>query len=159
LGQSGGYVLKTTELVQKIVAEPVLKLGYELVDIEFQKEQARWVLTLFIDKEGGISLDDCERVSRAVEPLLDDKDPIAQSYFLCVSSPGLDRPLKNESDFKRALGKDVEIKLYLRREKKKEYIGKLLGFNALSISVLCKDGKEREFDLKEIALIRPHLEF
>jgi len=151
--------LKTTELVQKIVAEPVLKLGYELVDIEFQKEQARWVLTLFIDKEGGISLDDCERVSRAVEPLLDDKDPIAQSYFLCVSSPGLDRPLKNESDFKRALGKDVEIKLYLRREKKKEYIGKLLGFNALSISVLCKDGKEREFDLKEIALIRPHLEF
>ncbi|HOR12526.1 MAG TPA: ribosome maturation factor RimP [Clostridia bacterium] len=151
--------MKTTELVQKIVAEPVLKLGYELVDIEFQKEQARWVLTLFIDKEGGISLDDCERVSRAVEPLLDDKDPIAQSYFLCVSSPGLDRPLKNESDFKRALGKDVEIKLYLRREKKKEYIGKLLGFNALSISVLCKDGKEREFDLKEIALIRPHLEF
>ncbi|HOF94394.1 MAG TPA: ribosome maturation factor RimP [Clostridia bacterium] len=142
-----------------MVAEPVLKLGYELVDIEFQKEQARWVLTLFIDKEGGISLDDCERVSRAVEPLLDDKDPIAQSYFLCVSSPGLDRPLKNESDFKRALGKDVEIKLYLRREKKKEYIGKLLGFNALSISVLCKDGKEREFDLKEIALIRPHLEF
>ena len=151
--------MKTTELVQKIVAEPVLKLGYELVDIEFQKEQARWVLTLFIDKEGGISLDDCERVSRAVEPLLDDKDPIAQSYFLCVSSQGLDRPLKNESDFKRALGKDVEIKLYLRREKKKEYIGKLLGFNALSISVLCKDGKEREFDLKEIALIRPHLEF
>lgn len=151
--------MKTTELVQKIVAEPVLKLGYELVDIEFQKEQARWVLTLFIDKEGGVSLDDCERVSRAVEPLLDDKDPIAQSYFLCVSSPGLDRPLKNESDFKRALGKDVEIKLYLRREKKKEYIGKLLGFNALSISVLCKDGKEREFDLKEIALIRPHLEF
>jgi len=151
--------LKTTEVVQKIVAEPILKLGYELVDIEFQKEQARWVLTLFIDKEGGVSLDDCERVSRAVEPLLDDKDPIAQSYFLCVSSPGLDRPLKNESDFKRALGKDVEIKLYLRREKKKEYIGKLLGFNALSISVLCKDGKEREFDLKEIALIRPHLEF
>ena len=151
--------MKTTEVVKKIVAEPVLKLGYELVDIEFQKEQARWVLTLFIDKEGGISLDDCERVSRAVEPLLDDKDPIAQSYFLCVSSPGLDRPLKNESDFKRALGKDVEIKLYLRREKKKEYIGKLLGFNALSISVLCKDGKEREFDLKEIALIRPHLEF
>ncbi|HPY37729.1 MAG TPA: ribosome maturation factor RimP [Clostridia bacterium] len=151
--------MKTTEVVQKIVAEPILKLGYELVDIEFQKEQARWVLTLFIDKEGGVSLDDCERVSRAVEPLLDDKDPIAQSYFLCVSSPGLDRPLKNESDFKRALGKDVEIKLYLRREKKKEYIGKLLGFNALSISVLCKDGKEREFDLKEIALIRPHLEF
>ena len=103
--------MKTTELVQKIVAEPILELGYELVDIEFQKEQSRWVLTLFIDKEGGISLDDCERVSRAVEPLLDDKDPIAQSYFLCVSSPGLDRPLKNESDFKRALGKDVEIKL------------------------------------------------
>lgn len=151
--------MKTTEVVKKIVAEPVLKLGYELVDLEFQKEQARWVLTLFIDKEGGVSLDDCERVSRAVEPLLDDKDPIAQSYFLCVSSPGLDRPLKNESDFKRALGKDVEIKLYLRREKKKEYIGKFLGFNALSISVLCKDGKEREFDLKEIALIRPHLEF
>ncbi len=152
-------MLKTTEIVQEIVSEPISKMGYKLVDIEFQKEQANWVLTLFIDKAGGVAHDDCERVSRAVEPLLDDKDPIAQSYYLCVSSPGLDRPIKSERDFKRALGKDVEIKLYTMREKRKIYTGKLLEFNVESVLVLCKDGKEREFALKEIALIRPHIEF
>ncbi len=104
--------MKTVEVVQALVQGTVSELGCELIDVEFQKEQTDWVLTIYIDSPGGVLIDDCERVSRAVEPILDEADPIAQSYFLSVSSPGLDRPLKKDRDFERNMGKDIVVKLY-----------------------------------------------
>ena len=86
--------MKTTELVESLLRETVESLGFTLCDVEFAKEYGNWVLTLYIDREGGVDLNDCERVSRAVDPILDREDPIEQTYYLSVSSLGLDRPLR-----------------------------------------------------------------
>ncbi len=151
--------MKTSEVVRALVEQPISQLGCELVDIEFQKEQGNWVLTLFIEKEGGVNIEDCERVSRAVEPIIDEADPIEQSYYLSVSSPGLDRPLKNERDFLRHIGKDVLVKLYVKQDDKKEFIGTLLTYKEGSITLACRDNKEREFPLKGVAQVKPYIEF
>ena len=99
---------------------PVLEeLAYELVDLEFVKEGQSWYLRLYLDKEGGITLDDCEKASRAIEVVMDEKDPIEQAYYLEVSSPGLDRPLKKEKDFIKYAGEVVDVKLYRAQNKKK----------------------------------------
>ncbi len=151
--------MKTVDVVQALVQGAVSDLGYELIDVEFQKEQTDWILTLYIDKPNGVTVDDCERVSRAVEPLLDEADPISQSYFLSVSSPGLDRPLKKERDFERNLNKDIIVKLYAPQDKKKEFIGTLLRFDADSFTIAEKNGKERTILRKDAANIRPHIVF
>lgn len=150
---------KTTDAIMELCSAPIKQMGYELLDIEFQKEQGEWVLTLFIDKEGGVNIDDCEQVSRAVESIIDEADPIAQSYFLSVSSPGLDRPFKGEKDYQRNIGKDIIIKLYVKRENKKEFTGTLLELTGESIRFCEKGGKEMEFQLKEIAQAKPYIEF
>lgn len=151
--------MKTTEAIRGLVEHTVAALGYELVDVEFKKEQADWVLTLFIDKQGGVSVEDCERVSRAVEPLIDEADPIAQQYFLSVSSPGLDRPLKTERDFARNMGKMVTVKLYQQVEKKKAFTGTLLKADELGVTIACKDNQERTFLRKELAQVKPYISF
>ncbi|MEL7602561.1 MAG: ribosome maturation factor RimP [Bacillota bacterium] len=151
--------MKTVEVVQALVQGTVSELGFELIDVEFQKEQTDWVLTIYIDSPGGVLIDDCERVSRAVEPILDEVDPIAQSYFLSVSSPGLDRPLKKDRDFERNMGKDIVVKLYAPVEKKKEFIGSLTGFDAQSFTIACRDGKARSFLRKDAASVKPHIVF
>lgn len=115
----------TREMAEHIVEE----LDFELVDIEYIKEGPHMYLRIYIDKPGGVSLDDCQQVSEKVSKLLDEKDPIEENYFLEVSSPGLDRPLKNEKDFKRSLGKDVELNLYKSLDGSKKIIGKLLSFD------------------------------
>ena len=150
--------MKTVEVVHALVLNTVTELGYELVDVEFQKEQTDWVLTLYIDSSNGISLDDCERVSRAVEPVLDEADPIVQSYFLSVSSPGLDRPIKKDRDFERNIGKDIIVKLYAAVDKKKEFIGTLKEFDAQSFTIEIK-GNIRCFLRKDAASIKPHIVF
>ncbi|HWR23689.1 MAG TPA: ribosome maturation factor RimP [Feifaniaceae bacterium] len=150
--------MKTVDVVQALVQDAVSNLGYELIDVEFQKEQTDWVLTLYIDKPDGVTVDDCERVSRAVEPLLDEADPISQSYFLSVSSPGLDRPLKKERDFERSLNKDIVVKLYAPQDKKKEFTGTLLRFDAESLTI-AENGRERTILRKDAANIRPHIVF
>ncbi len=150
--------MKTVEVVHALVLNTVTELGYELVDVEFQKEQTDWVLTLYIDSSSGISLDDCERVSRAVEPVLDEADPIVQSYFLSVSSPGLDRPIKKDRDFERNIGKDIIVKLYAAVDKKKEFIGTLKEFDAQSFTIESK-GNIRCFLRKDAASIKPHIVF
>lgn len=151
--------MKTTDVIAALVEEPVSQMGYELVDVEFQKEQGNWVLTLYIDKDGGVTLEDCERVSREVEPLIDEKDPIAQSYYLSVSSPGLDRPLKNERDYTRSMGKDIVVRLYAKQDGAKEFIGTLKAYTAEGVCLTCKDGEERMFLHKDVALAKPHIEF
>ncbi len=151
--------MKTADIVHALVQGTVSDMGYELIDVEFQKEQTDWVLTLYIDSVNGVTIDDCERVSRAVEPVLDEADPIVQSYFLSVSSPGLDRPLKKDRDFERSIGKELTVKLYAPLEKKKEFTGTLKSFDGEAFTLDCKDGKERTFLRKDAANIRPYITF
>lgn len=106
-----------------------LSLNYELVDVEFIKEYGSYYLRVYIDKPGGITLDDCQKMSELLSEKLDEKDPISVAYFLEVSSPGLDRPLKTDKDLNRNIGKDIEISLYKPYEGNKMYEGKLNSFN------------------------------
>lgn len=152
--------MKTADIIRELVEDAVSSLGYELIDIEFKKEQTNWVLTLYINREeGAITLDDCECVSRAVDPILDEADPIAQQYYLSVSSPGLDRPLKTQRDYMHNIGKYVTLKLYAPVEKKKEFIGELTHYDGEKISLLCKDGTQRHFLLKDVAQVKPYIDF
>ncbi len=150
--------MKTSETVMALLRDTVETLGFDLYDVEYQKEQGAWVLTLFIDKAGGVDIDDCERVSRAVEPILDEKDPIADSYFLSVSSIGLDRPLKLDKDFTRNIGQKITVKLYAPVDKKKEFTGVLESFDADAFTVLC-DGAPKRFARKDAAKIVPYIDF
>ena len=154
----GGRYLNTAQKVEQLLKQPVAELGFELCDVEFIKEYGDWVLTLYIDKEGGVNIDDCERVSRAVDPLLDEADPIEQAYMLSVSSLGLDRPLKKDADFARNIGKRIEIKLFAPKNGKKEFTGELVNFDENSIVVKLESG-ELEIERKALALVRPELIF
>lgn len=131
---------------------------FELVDVEYVKEAGTWYLRAYIDKEGGITVDDCEVISRKLGDWLDEKDFISDSYILEVSSPGLGRPLKKEKDFKRSIGKDVEIRLYRAREKQKEFTGMLKAYDETSVTIEC-DGEDLVFEKADIALIRLALDF
>ena len=150
--------MNTAQKVEQLLKQPVADLGYELCDVEFIKEYGDWVLTLFIDKDGGVNIDDCERVSCAVDPLLDEADPVEQAYMLSVSSLGLDRPLKKDADFARNIGKRIEIKLFAPKDGKKEFKGELAGFDENSIVVRLESG-ELTLERKAIALARPELIF
>ena len=150
--------MNTAQKVEQLLKQPVAELGFELCDVEFIKEYGDWVLTLYIDKEGGVNIDDCERVSRAVDPLLDEADPIEQAYMLSVSSLGLDRPLKKDADFARNIGKRIEIKLFAPKNGKKEFTGELISFDENNIVVKLESG-ELEIERKALALVRPELIF
>ena len=108
---------------------------FELVDVEWVKEGQDWYLRAYIDKEGGITIGDCEMVSRALEEKLDAEDFISENYILEVSSPGLDRPLKKDRDFLRSIGKEVEIRLYKPLDGEKEYVGTLLSYDKDTVRV------------------------
>lgn len=153
-----GAVMKTTEICDKLCRDKVQQLGFELCDVEYQKEYGDWVLTLFIDKPDGVTIDDCELVSRAVEPILDEHDPIDGQYYLSVSSLGLDRPLKKDADFDRNIGKELFVKLYAPKDGKKELVGRLIEHseNSFVLEVL---GKQVTVLKKDAALVRPHLVF
>ena len=133
--------------------------GFELVDVEYVKEGDTWYLRAYIDKEGGISLDDCELISRKVRDWLDKEDFIQDSYILEVSSPGLGRPLKKDKDFARSIGKDVEIRLYKALNKSKEYTGILKAYDKESVLLQMEDGSDLSLLRADIALIRLALDF
>ena len=133
--------------------------GFELVDVEFVKEAGVWYLRAYIDKEGGIAVDDCEVISRKVSDWLDKEDFIDESYILEVSSPGLGRPLKKEKDFARSIGKDVEVRLYKALNKSKEYTGALEAYDKESVTLKMEDASEMTFQRADIALIRLALDF
>lgn len=133
--------------------------GFELVDVEFVKEAGVWYLRAYIDKEGGIAVDDCEVISRKVSDWLDKEDFIDESYILEVSSPGLGRPLKKEKDFARSIGKDVEVRLYRALNKSKEYTGTLEAYDKESVTLKMEDGSQMTFQRADIALIRLALDF
>ena len=150
--------LKLTDKIFDIVEPTVTALGYELYEVEYQKEFDNWVLTLYIDHPDGVSLDDCELVSNAVDPVLDAADPIEQAYYLSVSSLGIDRPLKTDKDFKRNIGKVMDVKLYAPLNGKKEFSGTLTAFDEETYTIELKSGSET-IERKKTALIRPHIDF
>ena len=139
---------------------PILeKYEFELVDVEYVKEAGTWYLRAYIDKPGGIAINDCEVVSRELSDLLEQKDFIDDSYILEVSSPGLGRPLKKERDFARSIGAEVEIRTYRMVEGRKEFTGVLEEYDSESVTVSYEDGTKQNFDRKEIALIRLAFDF
>ena len=150
--------MNTAQKVEQLLKQPIEVLGFELCDVEFIKEYGDWVLTLYIDKEGGVNIDDCERVSRAVDPLLDAADPVEQAYMLSVSSLGLDRPLKKDADYARNIGKRIEFKLFAPKDGKKEFTGELVSFDEGSVVVRLGSG-DLTLERKAIALARPELKF
>ncbi|MFV0503184.1 MAG: ribosome maturation factor RimP [Lachnospirales bacterium] len=144
------------ELIKVITAymEPIeAELSVELVDVEYVKEGPNMYLRLYIDKEGGVDIIACEGVSRKIEAILDEKDPIKDPYILEVSSPGLDRPLKKEEDYKKFAGEIVDIKLYKGRNGTKEFQGELVGLFNEEVKIIIDD-KEEVFSLNEIAICR-----
>ena len=149
------YEQQTEELLEPIVSE----FGFELVDVEYVKEAGNWFLRAYIDKPGGITVDDCEVVSRRFSDILDEKDYIEDSYIFEVSSPGLGRPLKKEKDFKRALGDEVEIRTYRAIDRQKEFVGLLKDYDSDTVTIEYEDGSVQTFQKSEIALIRLALDF
>lgn len=131
----------------------------ELVDVEYVKEGGEFFLRIYIDKEDGVSLNECELVTRTLNPILDEKDPIEDNYYLEVSSPGLDRPLKKDKDFVKYKGRDVEIKLYKPMYGSKLHEGELVGLTEDKNIKVIIDNKELEFDKKDVALIRLAIKF
>lgn len=149
------YEQRAEALILPIVEEH----GFELVDVEYVKEAGTWYLRIYIDKEGGITIDDCEIVSRAFGELLDEHDFIEEAYILEVSSPGLGRPLKKEKDFKRSMGKEVEIRTYRPIERQKEFYGVLTAYDENSVTIELEDKTAQTFQRADIALIRLAFDF
>lgn len=134
---------------------PLLEGKYEFVDLEYVKEAGTWYLRAYCDKEGGITIDDCELISRAFEKKLDEADFISDAYILEVSSPGLGRPLKKERDYKRALGQRVEVHTYKIIDHEKSFTGVLKSYDDDTVTLeLDDDGGEKVFNRADISLIR-----
>lgn len=149
------YEQKTEEILLPIVEE----YGFELVDVEYVKEGGTWYLRTYMDKEGGISIDDCEKVSRRLSDILDEKDYIDDTYIMEVSSPGLGRPLKKEKDFKRSLGKEVDIRTYRMIDKQKEFTGILKDYDKDTVTIELENETLKTFEKGDIALIRLAFDF
>jgi ribosome maturation factor RimP len=141
-------IIETAEQLLAPVAEAQ---GVELYDLEYVKEGGDRILRLFIDKEGGVDLNDCERVSRAAESVLDEKDPIPAAYVLEVSSPGIERKLKKDSHFARYAGAKVEIRLYSPIAGRKKFTGVLNGLNDGVIGMTDTDGHGWSFERQKIS--------
>lgn len=152
----------TKRRMEDIAAELVLpiveRLSFELADVEFLKEGANWYLRIYIDKPGGITIDDCQAVSEFLSDRLDEADPIKQSYILEVSSPGLERPLKKESDFEKFKGEQVEIKLFQPLNGKKVFEGELIELINNKIRIKYGGG-ELQFDRSDTAVVRRIIKF
>lgn len=133
--------------------------NFEIVDVEYVKEGGNYFLRAYIDKEGGITIDDCELVSRALSDKLDEADFIDEAYILEVSSPGLGRPLKKDKDFARSIGEEVEVRTYKAVDKQKEFIGILKSFDDESITIELEDEQEMSFARSDIALVRLAFDF
>ena len=150
--------MKVTELVAEFAKPIVEEAGCSLWDVEYVREGSERYLRVFIDKEGGIDIEDCERVHRAIDPILDEKDPIAESYHFEVCSAGLERALKRPSDFRQFMDSPILVKLYRPRNGLKEIPGILRDYADGKVTV--EAGKEMiTFEKSEVALVRLRVEF
>ena len=139
---------------------PIVELnGFELVDVEYVKEAGNWYLRGYIDKPGGITVNDCETVSRAFSDKLDENDFIEDSYIMEISSPGLDRPLKKDKDLERSIGESVDVRLFRAIDRQKEFTGTLSAYDDKTVTLTMEDGSEAVFEKADIALIRLAFDF
>lgn len=143
---------KVTELAKPVVEEE----GCSLWNVEYVREAGSWFLRIFIDKDGGVGIDDCERISRRLDPILDEADPIPDSYVFEVGSAGAERELKRPGDFEQFMGSEVEVRLYQPVNGCKVYVGALSGYDNGRVTVIV--GKnEIGFDKSQIALVKLHV--
>ena len=148
---------KAETSVENLVMPVIEDMGFEYVGTEIKKVGADKELIIYADTQGGLSLDDCEQISKVIDPMIEELDPIKDGYYLCVSSPGLDRPLKNERDFKRSLGKTVDVKLYKAINKQKSFTGELISYS--DEGFIIKNGEEqKDFLYKDTAIVRLHVD-
>ena len=149
------YEARTEELITPILE----RMHFELVDVEYVKEGGTWYLRAYIDKEGGITVNDCEAVAREMNEILDREDFVEDSYVFEVSSPGLGRPLKKEKDYVRSMGKEIEIRTYRAINREKEFYGILSAYDENTVTIKTEDGTEMTFEKSDIALIRLAFDF
>ena len=149
------YDTRTEELLTPILD----RMNFELVDVEYVKEGGTWYLRAYIDKEGGITVNDCEAVAREMNEILDKEDFVEDSYVFEVSSPGLGRPLKKEKDYVRSMGKEVEIRTYRAINREKEFYGILSAYDENTVTIKTEDETEMTFEKSDIALIRLAFDF
>ena len=150
--------MKVTDIVTQFAKPIVEEHGCELWDVEYVREGSERFLRLYLDKEGGVDITDCEAISRAVDPILDEKDPIPESYHFEVCSAGLERALKRPGDFERFMGSAITVKLYRPRNGLKEIPCVLKGYDNGKVTV--EAGKETiTFEKSEVALVRLRVEF
>ena len=135
------YETRTEELITPILD----RMNFELVDVEYVKEGGTWYLRAYIDKEGGITVNDCEAVAREMNEILDREDFVEDSYVFEVSSPGLGRPLKKEKDYIRSMGREVEIRTYRAINREKEFYGILSAYDENTVTIKTEDGTEMTF--------------
>ncbi len=150
---------KITEQVRKLALPVTAAANLELVDVEYVREGGSWYLRLYIDKPGGIGVEDCSLVSRQMSDILDEADPIPGAYHLEVSSPGLDRPLKTEADFRRFTGEMVEVHTYKPVGGKKVHVGQLMEYRAEAVDLGAADGQVQSFPRAEVAQVRLYVDF
>lgn len=155
MSKANGYETKTEQMILPILE----RMQFELVDVEYVKEGGTWYLRAYIDKEGGITVNDCEAVAREMNELLDAEDFISESYIFEVSSPGLGRPLKKEKDYIRNMGKEVEIRTYRAINRCKEFYGILKEYDKDSVTIVDENEEIQTFQKSEIALIRQAVRF
>ena len=144
---------KVTDIVTGMAAPLAEELGLEIWDVEYIREAGQWFLRVYLDKEGGIGIADCEAFSRALDPLLDEADPIPDSYVFEVSSAGAERELKRPGDFERFMGETVEVRLYQPMDGSKAWVGKLTGYDQGKVSVECP-GRSVTFEKSQVAQVR-----
>lgn len=149
------YEARTEELITPIIE----RMAFELVDVEYVKEGGTWYLRAYIDKEGGITVNDCEAVAREMNEILDAEDFVEDSYVFEVSSPGLGRPLKKEKDYVRSMGKEVEIRTYRAINREKEFYGVLSAYDENTVTIETEEGEPMVFAKADIALIRLAFDF
>jgi ribosome maturation factor RimP len=156
---SGVFVIanKYEKIIEEIVKPIIEGSGYEYVGVELSNAGGSKELVVYADKPGGINLDDCESISRLIEPAIDAKDPIDDAYYLCVSSPGLDRALKEPPDFQRSIGKDVDIKLYRAKDGNKEFTGELKSYDDNGFTIET-NGSLETYTYKEAAIVKLHVD-
>ena len=142
---------KVTELVAELAAPAVAEQGCTLWDVEYVREAGQWYLRLYLDKDGGVDILDCEAVSRKVSDLLDQADPIEGSYTFEVSSAGAERPLKRPSDFERFLGSPVLVKTYKPKDGRKEFAGVLAGYDNGAVLLDMGGAEPLRFEKPELA--------
>ena len=150
---------KITELVAEVAAPVAQEQGCTLWDVEYVREAGQWYLRLYLDKDGGVDILDCEAVSRRLSDLLDEADPIEGSYTLEVGSAGAERALKRPGDFQRYLGSAVLVKLYRNQDGRKEFAGRLAGYDNGAVELDMGTAQPLRFEKQDIALVRLRVEF